>query len=343
MKEGMFIFKIPGQFPAMLLVALGTLFVAVGAPSAMAQETLALALPVEPATASCRPVSDSGSQQMTLQRTFVDDFDKLDLASNRWTTYYDGGYDAFNRRWLGSDWVVKRTQPAMREQQIYVDPNYKGASRTALRLNPFKVEDGILSITAERIPENLVDALPGFQFTSGLLTTRRSFTQLYGYFEMRGKVPAGPHLLPAFWMLADDRTWSQELDVMEAPTHLPNAIASTVHWSDTKGGPYKGDGCKTIVNGYDKDFHYYGALWMPERIVYYIDRKPVAQIIPPASFVKPMYMIVNLAVGGTWVGAATADTPMPAKFEVDNISAYTMGDPTACTMSANGVKSCQGK
>jgi beta-glucanase (GH16 family) len=323
------------------IVFTAALLGAAAAPVA-AEETLMLTLPAEPAAASCRAVGSTGSQQIRVQRTFLDDFDKLDLSSNRWTPYYDGGYDAKNRRWQGYDWVVKRTQPAMKEQQIYVDPNYKGATGSALRLNPFKVENGILTITADQIPEHLFKALPGFQYTSGVLTTRRSFTQMYGYFEMRGKVPAGPHLLPAFWMLADDRTWPQELDVMEAPTHLPNAIATTVHWSEIKG-QYKGDGCKTIVPGYDKEFHYYGALWTPERVVYYIDRKPVAQIITPASFVKPMYMIVNLAVGGTWVGAATPETPMPAKFEVDNISAYTMGDPTNCNVAADGVKSCQGK
>jgi beta-glucanase (GH16 family) len=76
-------------------------------------------------------------------------------------------------------------------------------------------------------------------------------------------------------------------------------------------------------------FHDYGALWQPDRITYFIDRKPVADIKVPVSFVDPMYMIVNLAMGAKYfvgVGFVAADSPDVAAFEIDRISAFQI-DP----------------
>ena len=325
--------------------AAGLMFgvVAMQAGLAHAQEALTLPVPAQPAGPICAPVQETGGAPVTLKRTFFEDFNSLDLSS-KWTPHYDSGYDWNTKTWQGYDWVVKRTQPGVREQQIYVDPNYRGKSSKALNLNPFKVQNSILTITADRIAPEFREALAGFEFTSGLLTTRKSFTQKWGYFETRAKVPAGPNLVPAFWMLADDRTYPQELDVMEAPGHAPDKdkIVQTIHWEDANKQK-KASGCRTLLPSFEKDFHYYGALWTPERIVYYLDRKPVGQIQTPSSFTYPMYMMINLAIGGAWVGDAGPDRPMPVTFDVDNISAYTMGSAIACTKASNGVLQCQGQ
>jgi beta-glucanase (GH16 family) len=307
----------------------------------LAQESINLPQPNQAVALGCVAVTAGDYPQVQLRRNFVDAFDKLDLKSNRWTPHYDAGYDDTAKRWLGYDWVVKRTLPGAQEQQIYVDPDYRGSTSAPLNLNPFTTSNGILTITADRIPPELKAALPGFQFMSGLLTTRKSFLQKYGYFEIRAKVPAGRNLLPAFWLLPFDKSWPPELDVFEAPGHEPDKIVTTVHWKEPSG-QQKASGCRTVVPGFDKQFHRYGALWTPERVVYYLDRRPIAQIATPPGFDKPMYMIVNLAVGGTWVGRATDENPMPVKFEVDEISAYTLGEPDQCNVAANGVKTCQG-
>lgn len=316
---------------------------ALQAGSAYAQETLTLPVPAQAAGPVCAPVQETGAPAVTVKRTFFEDFDTLDLSS-KWTPHYDGGYDWNTKTWLGYDWVVKRTLPGVHEQEIYVDPNYRGKSSKPLNINPFKVQNSILSITANRIAPEFREALAGFEFTSGLLTTRKSFTQKWGYFETRAKVPAGPNLVPAFWLLADDRSYPQELDVMEAPGHAPDKdkIIQTIHWVDADKQK-KASGCRTLFPSFEKDFHYYGALWTPERIIYYLDRKPVGQIQTPPSFIYPMYMLVNLAVGGAWVGDAGPDRPMPVNFDVDNVSAYTMSSSISCTKASNGVLQCQGK
>jgi beta-glucanase (GH16 family) len=82
------------------------------------------------------------------------------------------------------------------------------------------------------------------------------------------------------------------------------------------------------------DFHDYGVLWEPDRIVYLIDRKPVSEIKAPASFENPMYMIVNLAMGAKdfpGVGHVDADSPDKVEFQIERISAYQIDSPAERT------------
>jgi len=76
-------------------------------------------------------------------------------------------------------------------------------------------------------------------------------------------------------------------------------------------------------------FHDYGALWTPDRIVYFVDRKPVSDIKVPVGYDDPMYMIVNLAMGAKYfkgVGFVDARSPDTVEFQIDRISAYQI-DP----------------
>ena len=80
-----------------------------------------------------------------------------------------------------------------------------------------------------------------------------------------------------------------------------------------------------MVPGAATGFHDYGVLWMPDRIIYFIDRKPVSDIKVPAGFHDPMYMIVNLAMGSKnfqGVGFVDAESPVAVEFEIDRVSAY---------------------
>ena len=76
-------------------------------------------------------------------------------------------------------------------------------------------------------------------------------------------------------------------------------------------------------------FHDYGVLWLQDRLIYFIDRKPVSDIKVPDTFVDPMYMIVNLAMGSKkfpGVGFVDATSPVTVAFEIDRISAWQI-DP----------------
>lgn len=246
------------------------------------------------------------------QRTFFDDFDALDLAWRRWTPHFDGSYD----------WMVKRTLVGNKEQQLYVDPGYKGSSTKPLGLNPFVLKDGKLDIVADRTPPALRASLYGYEFTSGLLTSRQSLVQQYGFFEMRAKVPAGRALWPAFWLLAEDRSWPPEIDVLEVVGQQPDQMVQTTHWKDPATGLHQVSGCRTPLITASTGYHQYGVMWDARRITYYIDRVPVTEIATPPGLDKRMYMLLNLAVGGVMVGVADARTPVPAVFSIDWVAAY---------------------
>jgi beta-glucanase (GH16 family) len=84
-----------------------------------------------------------------------------------------------------------------------------------------------------------------------------------------------------------------------------------------------------LVPDASNSFHDYGVLWTQDRLVYFIDRKPVSDIKVPMGFDDPMYMIVNLAMGAKYfkgVGLVDAQSPVMVEFQIDRISVYQI-DP----------------
>jgi beta-glucanase (GH16 family) len=280
----------------------------------------------------CRRVEtmdQDGVATVALHRTFHDDFDEHPLKRG-WVPHYAGGAawpDA--RYWGGEGSELKRQTVANGEQQIYVDPRYRGSSTTPLGLDPFKVDHSILSIVARRTPPELKSVLFNNEYISGLLTTQGWFSQKFGYFEIRAKVPVGTGVWPAFWLLADDGGWPPEIDVLEGRGQRIGDIVMTTLWRSRASGMVQLCGLDFLVADASTGFHDYGVLWKPDGLTYFIDRKPVETIKVPVGFDDPMYMIVNLAMGAKWfkgVGAVDADSPKTVAFEIDRISAYQI-DP----------------
>ena len=293
---------------------------------------LSLMVASDPAGELCRRIDRQSTlfAQVALHRTFHDDFDEHPLSKGKWVPHYAGGAAWPEARyWGGTGSDFKRKTAWNGEQQIYVDPRYAGRGTTPLGLDPFKVKDGVLSITAMRTPPDLREVLFNNEYTSGILTTQGSFAQKYGYFEIRAKIPAGDAVWPAFWMLADDGGWPPEIDVMEGRGQRPGDIVMTTHWRIFETQKIHTCGFDFVVPDALTAFHDYGVLWQPDRITYLIDRKPVADIKVPVSFVDPMYMIVNLAMGAkdfTGVGFVATGSPETVAFEIDRISAFQI-DP----------------
>ena len=294
---------------------------------------LSLAIRSDPAEEMCRRVdtSDAGSlATLSLHRTFHDDFDAHPLSNGKWVPHYAGGAAWPEARYWGGDGSDFRRKDAWNgEQQIYVDPRYSGQTTTPLGLDPFKVRDGVLSIVASRTPAALKPVLFNNEYISGILTTQGSFAQKYGYFEMRAKIPIGIGVWPAFWMLADNGGWPPEIDVMEGRGQMAGDTVMTTHWRIPATGYVQHCGFDFQLPDASTAFHNYGALWTQDRIVYFIDRKPVQDIKVPVGFGDPMYMIVNLAMGAkyfTGVGFVTPESPDSVAFEIDRVSAYQI-DP----------------
>ena len=267
---------------------------------------------------------------VSLHRTFHDDFDQHPLSSGTWAPHYAGGAAWPEARYWGGDGSdFKRKTAWNGEQQIYVDPRYRGKSPEPLGLDPFRVRDGILSIIATRTPDALKPVLFNNEYVSGILTTQSRFSQKHGYFEIRSKIPVGRGVWPAFWMLADDGGWPPEIDIMEGRGQQPGDMVMTTHWRIPETGFVQSCGFDFLVPDAATAFHDYGVLWEPDRLTYFIDRKPVSEIKVPVGFADPVYMIVNLAMGAKrfgGVGFVDSQSPPTVAFEIDRISAYQI-DP----------------
>ena len=252
-----------------------------------------------------------------LHLTFDDEFNSLSLnmgtastAGGTWNTFYNGG-------------VRSLTQNG--EQEIYVDPSYAGTSGSPLGLNPFSVQNGILTIAASPTPSQDLQYLGNHPYISGAITTQNSFSQTYGYFEIRAEMPsAGPGMSPAFWLLNKNNTWPPEIDVLEQVGSPTSNIYSTVIASTTS----RSQG-SVNVGDTSKAFHTYGVLWTPQTLTFYFDGRPLFSAPTPADMNSPMYMLVNLAVGSSWAGYPTATTNWAlANMKIDYVRAYSL-TPTA--------------
>ncbi|GLS40877.1 endo-1,3-1,4-beta-glycanase [Mesorhizobium tianshanense] len=244
-----------------------------------------------------------------LELTFSDEFDTLNLwngTSGTWDSNFPWG--AAN----GSSITTAN------ELQWYIDTDYAPTSS----VNPFSVEDGVLTITAAQAPAAIRPYINNYQYTSGVLTTYESFTQTYGYFEIRADMPETKGVWPAFWLLPADGSWPPELDVIEMFGQDPNKLILTAHSNAT------GTHTKVGSTAYTADtegFHTYGVLWTEDELVWYFDDVEVARAATPADMHDPMYMVVNMGVGGL-AGAPADGLATPAEMQIDYIHAYALND-----------------
>jgi len=274
---------------------------------------LAAALALLAPTALVTPVG-AGPDLAGARQTFDEEFDTLDLRQandpdGRWSTHFE---------WGG------RTLPTNGEMQVYVDRNYLG-----LGLEPFSVKGGVLTITARHASSELAARLGGHPYTSGLLTTAHSFSQTYGYFETRARLPAGKGLWPAFWLLPTDQSWPPEIDIFELLGDHPDRLHLALH---SRAAPNWG--FEAAVADLSKDFHVYGLMWGPHTIAWYLDGTELAHADTPADMHRPMYILLDLAVGGTWPGAPDGTTHFPAEMKIDYVRAWSVPASTGKTEAA---------
>lgn len=156
-----------------------------------------------------------------------------------------------------------------------------------------------------------------------------SFEFLYGQIEARIKVPKGPGLWPAFWLLQSDGTWPPEIDVMEIVDPEAKHVAQHLHYgkTDTDFTQYHDKGYPAGVD-LSEDFHVYGVDWQPDYIRWYLDGKLIQEYTDKANIPsKPMYILLNLAIGGDWpekYGKLGDSTPFPAEMVVDFVKVWQL-------------------
>ncbi|MEZ4827767.1 MAG: glycoside hydrolase family 16 protein [Bacteroidia bacterium] len=186
--------------------------------------------------------------------------------------------------------------------------------------------EGHLVMTARR------ETFGGANFTSARITTKGLFSQAYGRFEASIKTPYGPGVWPAFWMLGtniDDVSWPQcgEIDIMELRGQQPNIVHGTLHGPGYSAGGSVSGSYSLPNDRFDNDFHLYAVEWYEDRIDFFVDEFLYQRITPEDVsgewvYNQPFFLIMNVAVGGNFVGFPTSQTPFPQTMVVDFVRVY---------------------
>ena len=172
----------------------------------------------------------------------------------------------------------------------------------------------------------------GAAFTSARLKTQGLFAARYGTIESRIRLPFGQGIWPAFWMLGTNITsagWPGcgEIDIMENVGREPSVNHGSVHGPGYSGGNSV-SGLYTLPGSarFADDFHVFAIHWAPGTVTFLVDGtayKTVTAASLPAGakwvFDNPFFLIVNVAVGGTFPGAPDATTQFPQQMIVDYI------------------------
>jgi beta-glucanase (GH16 family) len=172
------------------------------------------------------------------------------------------------------------------------------------------------------------------QYTSARLLTSGKFTQQYGHFEASIKIPRGQGLWPAFWMLGDNIGsvgWpnSGEIDVMENIGREPNTVHGSMHGPGYSGGnPLTGSYSLPGGAAFADSFHTFAIDWAPGSVAFSVDGAVYERHTPADTngnqwvFDHPFFIIMNVAVGGTWPGSPDASTVFPQQMVVDYVHVY---------------------
>ena len=185
---------------------------------------------------------------------------------------------------------------------------------------------GNLAITARE------EAYMGQDYTSGRITTKDLFELQNGRFEARIRLPRGQGIWPAFWMLGadfDEVGWPTcgEIDVMEYRGQEPSVVHGSLHGPGYSAGQAITRRFYLTDSTFDADFHVFAVEWRGNSIDWYIDGEffqTVTSDDVPGEWVfdHPFYMILNVAVGGTFVGPPDATTTFPQTMLVDWVRVY---------------------
>ncbi|HEV7300777.1 MAG TPA: discoidin domain-containing protein [Tepidisphaeraceae bacterium] len=243
--------------------------------------------------------------------TFSEEFSSpLELAQSATDTRPWSALDYWNNHYVGID------------KQYYSNPLTES-------YNPFSIANGSLSIKAQPTPAGF-DA-DGRSWVSGEITTAKrnqygtnpggvGFSQKYGYFEMRAKLPLGSGFFPAFWLMPLGNN-NAEYDILEGLGNNPDAAYQTQHWNNYSA---KDEFVYETIIDTTTDYHTYGFEWNASTISWYVDGVKTKTGVNHSN--EPMYMLVNLAIGGWNNNVVNANTNFNNTYDVDYVRVYS-SDP----------------
>ena len=240
--------------------------------------------------------------------------------------------DEFNYAGLPDDrkWSYEEGYVRNGEKQLYVVKNSENS----------RVENGMLVIEAKKTtPKKLgflqeLFATKPQLYTSASLTTRNLNSWVYGRVEVRAKVPQGKGVWPAIWLLGLDKEhkgWPAkgEIDIMEYVGYQQNKVHVALHTKMRNHQNKKAVNRQFELNDLDKSFYTYAVEKYPNKINFFVDNELLLSYKKEGNseaywpFNNPMYLIINLAIGGSWGGKYGVDDAIfPQKFLIDYVRVY---------------------
>jgi beta-glucanase (GH16 family) len=249
-------------------------------------------------------VQTSGAPYGNWNIVWSDEFNGTHINPNVWT--YDIGNGGSNPGWGNS------------ELEYYTS-----------RTNNAHVAGGLLHIVAQK------ESYDGFSYTSARLKSEGLFSWQYGRFEWRAQLPSGVGFWPALWLLGTNINtigWPGcgEIDMMENNGGALTNVQGSLHSGSNETQIY------TLPNGGSvTNFHTYTLDWSTNAILFYVDghlyetqtRWTDSSGTYPFPFNQPFFLIMNLAVGGNYVGNPNGSTIFPSEMQVDYVRIYNQTSP----------------
>ncbi len=193
------------------------------------------------------------------------------------------------------------------------------------------VSGGNLTIEAKKQSQG------GSAYTSARILTKGKQDFAFGRLDVRAKLPKGQGIWPAIWMLGssiDQKNWPVcgEIDIMELRGQAPTKILSTMHYANSAAAhKYTGIDNVTLPNGdsYADAFHTYSVVRSKDQMRFFVDEKlyytfttSTASDASPYPFNDPFFLVLNVAVGGDFLGNPDTTTVFPQQMQVDYVRYY---------------------
>ena len=260
-----------------------------------------------------------------------------------------------------TEYTCEFTMGECEEKKVAVQVNlgnYNGANdATTVTLSDVKLIDLTETEAAQSVAESGEEGsqskfnYKGYNYTSGRINTKGKEDFTYGKFVCSARVPQGMGYLPAFWLMASDENiygqWPKcgEMDIMEVMGQQTDKSYHTIHYGyKPKEGHRENQGIYTIESGddYYEAFHEYELEWLPGELIWRVDGNEVyrtndwftgkdedSHITYPAPFDQDFYIILNLAIGGEWVGypdEAAVNDMANQSYDIDYVRVYRLPD-----------------
>jgi beta-glucanase (GH16 family) len=218
--------------------------------------------------------------------SFSETFQRLDAGPDRTAN------DAALHRWRT---ILQPPRPGNADSRSLSANTWFGDDTDGQGPSPFALTSKGLTITAVRQPQPY-----GRSWRSGVLTTKFSFSQYYGYFEFTADLPTCVKgAWPSLWLLPELGVWPAggEID-------FPETIGDgKIYWTAISGASGRKTQQQLSTPGEcARAFHHYGVLWRSDVVAFYYDRKLIGTTPTPRDYKSAMFFLVDLNVGGGWPG-----------------------------------------